>query len=553
MNVVVDSAGSLGFMVGRREFTYAGKNKYQVNKNADGLTVFLFGEVLNAAIADISRNTDFSQLFGRFVIVIFSPNSQKIELVTDRYGLYPFFMFEDENRIIVGENPSWFGVAKVEHTESVLAELLAFDQPLGCKTYWKNVERLQPGSITSIFDQRSKTSVKLHWNKAALLANQNLLLSECRDQLLEYFLEGCALSAKSTSDCAVTLSGGIDSRLILAGMLNQGFRPQAWSTGVVPNHAITYAHDMAMLTGVDHHVIPLSGKFIEAYPDITIENCARNSGLSISSEAEAYWLRNSLPQGVRLLHGAFGELYKIDAMHYFPLRALSLGMSSQAGIAHYASHLKPRFDLRQRTLKEVTGISVSLDIEKAISERADLVPDLKLASQLGQWLYIDEFLQKVTGISLFMWSERCNAICPLSYPKFIDLLLRIRPEDRRGPDFALYALKKISPELAAYPDSNTRARIGASRQEVFARRASGWLQRKVLGSRPVGEHMDSVGWVTGMKPSFEQRMRDSKMSAQLNFENLNRLVRQCSQTHDSKLGEALLTSLMVVHGPQMSN
>jgi hypothetical protein len=536
-------------LFGRRKLSYVGKRGFQKACIPGWGDVYLLGEIFNMDLKQITPETDFSNLFGRFVLVFSANCGSFVQVVTDRYGLYPFFYHDRTDSILIGEDAAGLKSSIRPDWKQKLAELMAFNQPLDKDTYWQGVSRFEAASVIEFSDDSKNTKSRRHWDKEKLISDQNLCLNDYKDSLLDLFLESCDVSSRDNSSPALTLSGGIDSRLILAGLLHNGRSPQTWTTGVLPNRAIKYSYDMAMLSGVDHHIIPLGREFISQYPNITLANISRNSGLSLSSEAEASWLRDSMPKDFRLLHGAFGELYKINHMHDFAVSDITEQTALDKGIERFSNELTPRFELRRDVFFSITGIHLELDIKASIRERVSSVPTLRSSLQLGQWLYIEEYLQKVTGMSMLMWSERCSPVCPLSYPKFVDLLLRIRPADRREPLWPLYALKKISPDLANYPNSNTNAKIGASKQEIFIRKSLAWTYKKVRRLKSVGEHTDTVGWIEGFDPSLEEAMHLSLLSNQIDLNTVNTFVKSCIEKRDSRLAEALITAFTVSNSP----
>lgn len=474
----------------------------------NGDRISLLGDVVGANAREISATSDFGSLFGRFVILLHSQRDLRLSVITDRYGLYPFYIGESGTRLRLGDRPRDLLDDSGQRADNhqALAEMLAFNQPLGEKTHWRSVSRIGPASRLDIDLGSCEVSRSCTWDKLALLENAKIPLADVQTRLEELLLEGCSLATHGSDVCGVTLSGGIDSRLILACMLAIGKDVTAWSAGVASNRAVDYAHAMAMMCQVEHHIIPLNAAFIREYPKLIEANTATTAGMSLSSEAEARWLRERVPLGVRMMHGAFGELYKVGDMHSFAYDPKLAGMAAGPLARQLSQGNVDRYLSRRRAVEHCLGVPLPDDPCLALVESSERLGKRLRTAEVCQALYLEEFLGKVTSLSLGFWNDRVSTICPLAYPPFIDLLLQVRAEDKLSPKFPLAALKRLHGGLARYPDSNTGVPIGASALQVQYKRGVTWLGRKLRRRRSQGEHYDPVAWVAGIEPALPRRL-----------------------------------------------
>jgi hypothetical protein len=237
----------------------------------------------------------------------------------------------------------------------------------------------------------------------------------------------------------------------------------AFSTGIPGSRSLLYAERMARLCGVPFQSSPLGPEFVRGYAASVESNVCLTDAMSFSSESEALWLRDHVPPGVDVMvHGAFAELYKIAHMHRLPWDAHHR-RGGRAGLeqemrARAASRLARRSAALAPEVRR--GLMETLE-ENMPSGLAPLPRSMSLAG-LMQALYLEDFLGTVSVASGKLWNARVPTAFPFSYPPYVDLLLRVRAEDKADFRFPLQVLSRTNPALAAFPDSNTGARIGAS-------------------------------------------------------------------------------------------
>ncbi len=474
-----------------------------------GESRYLAGCFYGDVPANLSADSDLSGTFGRFVLLVYEPACRRLTVHNDRYGMLPLFVAQHEGKLLLSLSRAdilrRIGDSRLD--VGALTDILAFNVPAFTGTLSQNVRLLAGGSRLAINLATLDQCHERLWQPASALVPGDRPLTDVQDRLVELLLEGVDIATRNYVQVGVTLSGGVDSRLLLAAGLALGRPMKAYATGVPGSRSLVYSHGMATMCGVPYHPQPLGPEFVARFPSLVEENASLIQGVSFNSEAEARFLRDCVdPAGAVMIHGAFAELYKIGHLHNFPWDA--------AARAGGRAHLRKRLLLRgrERIMRRASAFAsplakqIDATLEARVQAKFDAAPADADLPMLLQCLYFDEFLCKVAVASGLLWNARLPTAFPFSYPPFVDLLLSVKPEDRAQFRFPRHFLAATHKGLAGYPDSNTGASIGASDAAIFLVHTRDWLRKKLLGSRLLFDHMDVPTWLDGLQPGPAQRI-----------------------------------------------
>lgn len=159
-------------------------------------------------------------LNGTFTLLIYDREHDRLSLCTDRFGTVPLYWTRlDEKTIVFSTNIQSFPYHSDVDTAfnpAYLHEYLAFRRTFGVTTPLEGVEKLQPGTITTISLVDGATQSDQYWQP-----------EYCpRDESFEWFVDEFVRRFRTVvdewtrDDCeyGVLLSGGRDSRLVLAAL-----------------------------------------------------------------------------------------------------------------------------------------------------------------------------------------------------------------------------------------------------------------------------------------------------------------------------------------------
>jgi asparagine synthase (glutamine-hydrolysing) len=197
-------------------------------------------------------NKIFEQIRGMFAVSIYSPDTRKIVLSLDRFGIKPLYYIN---------TPDWFAWSselkvfkhlpgvKFILNDSKLFEHITFRTTTGSETLFKEIYRVNPAEILSFNIQTNRIDVNKY---SYSIENSDLDI----DKLLHL-----SIGEHVLSDVPVgfQLSGGIDSSLIstLAVKTMSQKSIHSFSIGLKdPSwNEFQYSREVANLIGTNHHEI----------------------------------------------------------------------------------------------------------------------------------------------------------------------------------------------------------------------------------------------------------------------------------------------------------
>ena len=524
---------------GAKEFLY-------LNERDNPVQMYFLGTLLGVDPKKLQVQSNYGNLFGRFVMLIHDMHNHRLIITNDRFGMIPFYYYISSTIIVFSSHLCKF----IEHgftdkiDEVALSDMLAFNIPFGERTIYSGISVLSGGislaiDLTSFSLRKQRT-----WEPADQLQCANIPLQTVQGQLVDLLLEGTEKATAGYSKVGVTLSGGIDSRLLLAAGIHLGRNMEAYTTGIPGSRSLAYAKLMAEMCDVAHFAYPLGAKFLSLYGDIVKSNINLTEGMTFNSEAEAHWLCDHIPADRVMMHGAFAELYKISHLHnyFFQQKLTNLDQISLAEAVwqRFTCRYGNRKIIFAEHLRNRLGDHARINLITAITTYP---ADLKVSGWL-QHLYINEFLSKVTRYSGYIWNEHVPTHFPFSYPPFVDLLLRVRSTDKVGLRFPLYFLQQINTKLANFPDANTGTKIGASKILVELVHVRDWVSCRLFGSTLRYDHTDLASWLRYMEPPVTKRISDLLDDNNYNPQEIQKLGSSIYTNRSQQTADSLLLLLM---------
>jgi asparagine synthase (glutamine-hydrolysing) len=201
------------------------------------------------------------KLNGSFTLIIWDEKSQELLMINDRYGLRPLYYAERDGYLLLGSEVK--AILQDEKFERIVddrsvADFFSFGYILGTKTFFKGIELLPPASILTC--SAGQISIEQYWD-----FNFN---EEYEDQSEEYYiknlskliLQAVERQMNGTHRIGVPLSGGFDSRTIVASISKKHYPIHTFTFGKPNCNDAKFAQMVADKLGTDHH-------FFEFKPD----------------------------------------------------------------------------------------------------------------------------------------------------------------------------------------------------------------------------------------------------------------------------------------------
>ena len=212
------------------------------------------------------KDTDFSflkEIDGIYSAVIYDSQKQKIYLISDRYGLcHLYWMIRDNCLVWASEVKTmlaWPAFTPTIDRQSI-EDFFKRGHLLGNRTWFEKVKLLPPGTVLTWDIQRGTLHEYCYWswNEITLLTGK-IDENEVTEELGRLFVD--AVRRRCTQeDTGVCLSGGLDSRAILAAMPDQQGQIHAITFGKRGCDDIKIASKVAKIKGARHHTVLLNRK-----------------------------------------------------------------------------------------------------------------------------------------------------------------------------------------------------------------------------------------------------------------------------------------------------
>ena len=280
-----------------------------------------------------------SRINGMFAIYLYDKKNERKILYRDSMGIKPLFYSVFEGKLFFSSDLT--GLASVVNAKLSRDAIISF---LGLSyipkpaSIYEGVYKLMPGCCISI-SEKNELKVYQYWKINRNKVNKDISFDEAKIRLHELLIDSNSIQLRSDADFAISLSGGIDSSIVLAyASLSYGKKLNTISMGYegkIFSQDVMYAEAMAKKYNTNHILIDLKkSQFVEhldelmPYIDEPISDSALIPNYIISKEASR--------RGIKvLLSGAGGdELFKGYSRYFKP------SYGSARGLIRYPKHLR---------------------------------------------------------------------------------------------------------------------------------------------------------------------------------------------------------------------
>jgi asparagine synthetase B (glutamine-hydrolysing) len=425
-------------------------------------------------------------LDGNFLIVVHSPADKSLHVISDRFGAFAFYWSDRGNGRVAG---SLSLVELVRHlggvklNENALAQFMHFRRVFGEVTADSRCQFLTSAGILS--NGPGGTHVRKYWESD--YAAPRLRGRQASDAIAAALRRTMSahMEESATRRYALFLSGGLDSRALLAGSAD---RPFCVTTCASFNNEAEVAQDIARTANAGFEFVPRPAT---PYDGHIADAVYYGGGQHIVSEAHFLGYQSQIRHPADCfflglgLDVFLGGLYLAkkparwlgrDTLHY-KLQALPKDIAGafSSGVKYRLATSDPwqvvAPSARQR-LQD--GIRHSLD-EIAERGRALGADD----HDLWEYLHLHNFGRHYSFLmiqSVRHWAEcRVPALCN----DLLDIAIRLPANEKLNSRAYLGALQQLAPELMKIRSANTNIRAGMPfrRQSVVraARKAANAL------------------------------------------------------------------------------
>lgn len=343
---------------------------------------------------------------GEFIIVKYDKLTGNCLVFNDVLGRLPLYYCLSPRRhpslTVISREAKFIMpfLGKLDFDLTALSEYLLFGYPLGERTLWKDIQRLPPANMLMIGTENKDVLLKqvFSWNldpKSESGQNKNYLRQETED-LVDLFNRSLeAISQRFSNDYThiVALSGGLDSRATLAGLVDVGMKPVAIS---FPTGEYRIARKIAQSLKVNHYMISPSLKMSnENYVKLT--DGLTNLGV-LHIVSYMYEIREKIGNKAVLYTGDGGDKtlrdlgFKFDISNVHELVSYLIETDHVFGLDEISLMLNMRKDNLRKHLENYLMSYPEKTMEGKFAH-------FKVFERGFKWLFVGEDRNR-----LFMWS-----------------------------------------------------------------------------------------------------------------------------------------------------
>jgi len=390
------------------------------------------------------------KLNGSFTILILDLNNKKLLIANDRYGLRPLYYARVEDRIYFAPEVKAIlqdrGFNKIINSDAV-AEFFTFGHLLGNKTFFKGIDVFPPASIFTY--QNGEFEIKEYWDfKYEEDTNHNYSEDFYANELVKLFKQAVERRMKGNHKFGVLLSGGLDSRAVLAAIDKKHY-PIHTITFTFPNSDDSYkiAKKVSEKRGTIHKQLELRKDFLIKYAEKGVYLTDGMINIShfhyISILDEIMKCANVIFNGVGggTLGGAHlnkngGDLIKV------------------LNIKNKEEVLKELFseEFYNNEIKGLLFSSIERELEK---------PNNKFSGNRYEYFELRNRVRRAIGVAFNYLRSKFEDKMPFYDNDLVDFIVKIPPKLRYNHRIYIRFLKKLAPDLAKIPYNLTGIRADA--------------------------------------------------------------------------------------------
>lgn len=422
------------------------------------------GERVLAADGESEFLTDWLlETDGEFLLVVRDKETGRLGLLNDPLGRLPTYYYHDDETFVFSRELRYLvDAADAEEFDPLgVAQCLLFGYSLGERTLVRRATRLRPGTELT-FDPADGTVTRTALHRFDFEDEAHADRSRERNaaELVDRFETACERRSGYGSRDVVSLSGGLDSRSVLAGYHATGTPATAATMdadGYVPPSDAEVARELARSFDVEwelYRIGPPTGEDL----DRIVKTKNGQIGLLNSFILEFFRkLRTDYGPGITYVTGDGGDKALPDLT---PSRSID----GEAELVDYVIAENAVLDLED--VARLTGLSAA-EIRRSVRDRLRLYPERDPEAKYVHFLVYER------GVNFLFEGEDRNRSFFWSTTPFYDVdFFRYAmncPDDQKAR-YGLYRsfLEELSPAAAEHVHPDYRAPVASPRHAMAA-------------------------------------------------------------------------------------
>ena len=419
---------------------------------------------LFAALWDEHGSRIARHVRGSYQAIVVDSREGRVHLVNDRLGSYPLYWAMKRDRLAAA--PTVTGVlASLPMAASLdlraAADYVHFGFVFGNRTLASGVELVPPGSVVSWSLETGHVATMTYWRLADAFKPWEGDKAEYFEVVGSAFNEAVQRAAADATSVGMSLSGGLDSRVILSALSPADRSVITYTVGVPGCADEAIANRLSRLARTTHRFFAIDERYLRDFLPNLERMVTLTDGMYLShglTEMLALGALDELAPEV-LLRGHCGELAKTSlAWPFHTDDAVYAGTGREA----FVSYMAERANYVSRGVSP-SELFIDADLSgAAVESLRAMVSDVDLTpAQLCTYVYIEAHQRRFTVPSLELFRTRVRVGLPFADTGFLEVLLRGPADWRDGTDIHKFIIRTNDARLLAVRNSNTGAPAGA--------------------------------------------------------------------------------------------
>ena len=495
----------------------------------DGGAAFLDGEIygtsceqarrqlIDSCVGERPLEPWLASLHGLFSAAVWDATRRRLLLVNDRFGMKPLFychspgqlLFASEIKALLADS----AVLRTPDLQGMVA-LFRYGQLLGHHTLFESVRVLPPGAVLVYEPAVDRLSERRYYQPPLRAPEPGLSDSEHIARLDDLFKAAVERRLTGDAHLGLSLSGGLDSRTILAVADERRFPMTTLCLGISGSIDQKAARRMAELTGSRHCDFLLDKSFLGRFEEHLRRLVWLTDGHFRSDAVTVPTLDRYRELGIDvLLRGHAGELLHMEKAYDYSVDPQLLAVKDEAGLEGWLTRRVGGWMLagvqgplfRGMSREELDGRSLVL-LRDAMSGSRGCEPLIHRV-----WhMFLLQKLRRHTAMALLEYGSLLRVRLPYLDNDLVEAAFSTPPGLKLGERIQAQVLARHRPSFLRIVNANTGTWVGTGprRRQLAKLRHRALAKLRVPGHQPY----ERLGlWLRReLRPLVERILLDSR-------------------------------------------
>jgi asparagine synthase (glutamine-hydrolysing) len=416
------------------------------------------------------------QIPGIFCAAGFDPSQKKIRLVNDKFGLKNIFYTKSAKGFaFASEIKALLKIPGIstKYDGQAFSDFYRFGFTLGSKTLFNDIHLLPPGSVLAYDISTHEITIDNYFRLDSLFCENGTWDSRLDlNTVADSFVKGVRERMGDDTQKGISLSGGLDSRAILAAMQEKAGGIASYTLGLKGCHDEKLSDQMAKISGTVHTMLELGVAYLGDFKTMAETLIYFSDGLYHPHEStEKLALDYFKDAGLAyVFRGHGGEIAKASLAYPIQVDASIRSVNGMEGVLKYIGD-RANLVARELDISNIFKKSFHDEIKegwkKSLEDTASGIEKDLAPEDVCIYFYIQEWIRRQVVSSLAIFRSQVEIRLPYLDEFFLEQLLKLPIEQRYAGEVQKKVVEMCMPQLTKIPDSNTGAPLDAGRLRLF--------------------------------------------------------------------------------------